>query len=372
VEVFIVSDNQAVVAKLQQILARHDIDCPPSNIVSIRLAEQMMTRNEFNPDLIFVAFTPDTDPALAILEELRKRTHAKLIAVGSANDPRKILQVIHAGPDDYLDQDNDLESQVAVLLERLSSSMENRSGDGTLITVMSSNGGAGCSMLATNLAFALAKHCERCCLCDLDLRRGDLAALLNLKPRHSLIDVCSNVQKLDRKMFENSLLEHAGGVHLLASTASLDDVQQVTSDAVEKIMQFARQSFPWVVVDLEDYFHREQFRVLQLSDVIFLTFRFDFSSLRNARRTIDYLEKMGLDREKIQLVVNQHGRAKELSTDQAESALRMKVSHYIPDDPKTVILSFNRGVPALLDDPRSKVSKAITKLAETLLEPVKT
>ncbi|MCH7987831.1 MAG: P-loop NTPase [Planctomycetes bacterium] len=370
-KIFIVSDNQAVVAKLQKILARNNINCPLSNIISIRLAEQMLTRGEFDPELIFVAFSSVTDPVLAILKDLRKHTQAKLIAVGSANDPRKILQCVHAGPDDYLDQDNDLESQVELLLERLRSSMQSRSGKGKLITVMSSNGGAGCSMISTNLAFALAKNNGRSCLCDLDLRRGDLASLMNLKPRYSLIDVCSNVHKLDRKMFENSLLVHEGGVHLLASTAGLNDVQQVTSDAVEKIMQFARQSFPWVVVDLEDYFHREQFRVLQLSDVILLTFRLDFSSLRNARRTIDYLDKTGLDRSKIQLVVNQHGRAKELSTEEAESALRMKISHHIPDDPKTVILSFNRGVPALLDDPRSKVSKVITKLAESLLEPVK-
>jgi pilus assembly protein CpaE len=199
--------------------------------------------------------------------------------------------------------------------------------------------------------------------CDLDLRRGDLGSMLDLKPRHTIIDLCANVQKLDRQMFDEALVKHEGGVHLLGAPRRLDDVQQITSDGVEKIMCFARNAFPFVVVDLEDFFHREQFRALQLSDVILFVYHMDFSALRNTRRTLEYMQKAGIDLDKVQLVANQYGRPKELSISQVESALRAKTQHYLPDDPRTVIHSLNCGVPALVESPRSKLSRAIRKLA---------
>lgn len=372
----IVSDNLSTAARLQSIVVDYGVDCPSSHVVSVGGALEIVGHQsqvgpaEQKPDVIFVVVSPDVDRGLAVLEQLKRTTCGKLVAVGAADDPHLILRVVHAGPDDYLDESGDLEAEVETLLERLRTTYRAGESMGRLITLMSPSGGCGCSMIASNLAVALAENHGQCGLCDLDLRRGDLASMLNLKPRHTIIDLCSNVQKLDQQMFEQSLLQHESGVRLLAAPQSFDDVQQVTSDAVEKVMQFARMTFPCVVVDLEDFFHREQFRVLQLSDEIFFILRLDFSALRNARRTLDYLQSVGVDRDKFQLVVNQFGRPKELQPEQAEEALSMKIAHFVPDDPKSVVLSFNRGVPVISESPRSKLAQAIRKLAASAFDPV--
>ena len=44
-----------------------------------------------------------------------------------------------------------------------------------------------------------------------------MATGLNLKPRHSIADLCHNIDKLDQKMFEQSLIEHPSGVFVLAA-----------------------------------------------------------------------------------------------------------------------------------------------------------
>jgi pilus assembly protein CpaE len=363
----IVSDNQAISQKIRGVLLQHRVECSLANVVSLSGALQSIDQSDAAPDLIFISLSPEPERALSVLHQLRRRTQSKLVAVGAAHDAKEILRVVHAGSDDYLDEEGELEGQITGLLDRVELLLNSDANRGRIITVMSSSGGVGCSMIASNLAFALANPPRKCCLCDLDLRRGDLASMLNLKPRHTIIDLCANLQKLDRQMFDEALLPHEQGVFLLAAPRRLDDVQQVTSDGVEKILHFARSAFPFVVVDLEDFFHREQFRVLQLSDRILFVYRMDFSALRNTRRTLDYLQKAGIDRDKVQLVANQYGRPKELSLGQVEEALKMKTLHYVPDDPRTVVHSLNCGVPAIVGNPRSKLAKAIWKLASNAL-----
>ena len=367
---FIVSDNQETATRIRIILSSQDIDCPLTHIVSIDRAAEFVTTGSRDADLVFVVLTPDAERALTSLKELRKSTSATLVAIGSAQDPQQILRVIHSGPDDYLDEEGDLAGEIQALLKRLRSRTHHQTTQGQVITVLSPSGGSGCSMLAANLAAALAKQHGSAGLCDLDLRRGDLASLLNLKPRYTLIDLCRNLQKLDQELFDQSMLVHESGIHLLAAPQSFADVQQVTSDAAETIIRLAAGTFPFVVVDLEDFFHREQFRVMQLSDTILFVLRLDFSALRNARRTLDYLDSVGVDREKLQLVVNQYGRPKELSPSQAEEALGMEISYFVPDEPRTAVSSFNQGNPVVLETPRRKIAKAVTQMAARVSEGV--
>jgi pilus assembly protein CpaE len=362
----IASDTQGIASEVRRALLERGGECPLANLVSIDSAAEAAARMEREPDVVFFAVNGDADRCLAAVEAMRRQTKAKLVAVGSADDPRLILRMVHAGAADFVDAEGNLASGLDELMNRLQSRANSAAAQGRLITILSPSGGAGCSFLAVNLAAALAKSAGRCVLCDFDLRQGDLASLLNLKPPHTIIDICRNLQRLDPQVFQQSLAEHACGVHLLAGPHTYDDVLQITETAAEKIVSMARASFPFVIVDLEDFFHREQFRVLQLSDIVFVVLRAEFVSVRNTRRTLDYLASVGVDAGKIRLVVNQFGRPNELSKAQAAGALQMEVAHYIPYDPNKVVQSINLGVPLVLEFPRAKPSHAICEIAGSL------
>ena len=368
---FIVSDNQSAAENLRRILVDQRIDCGIPNVLTTDRALNMSARFAEAAELVFVILSAEVDRALSLITSVRKNTRANLVAVGSARDPQCILRVVQAGSDSYLDEDGDLADQVRATVERLQVQVrEEGTVNGEVITITASNGGTGRSTTAANLAFGLAEH-GRCCLIDLDLRRGDLASMVNVKPRHTIVDVCSNTHSLDEHMFQDAICDCGNNVHLLAAPQSLDDVQQVTTDGVEQVLQFARAAFDYVVVDLEDFFHREQFRVLQLSDVILFMLRIDFNGLRNTRRTVEFLRQAGVDKDKLQLVANQSGRPKELSAAQAEDALGAKIAYFIPDDPKTQNHSLNSGVPAIMESPRSKLARAIRQLTSVRADSVK-
>src|SRR5262249_21724236 len=97
-----------------------------------------------------------------------------------------------------------------------------------------------------------------------------------------------------------------------------------------------------------------------------LVLRLDFTSLRNARRTLDQLEQTGINREQVRLVINRYGQPKQLAISAAEQALGLKTFHFIPDDPKTINQATNAAIPAALNYPKAGVSKSITGLARSL------
>jgi pilus assembly protein CpaE len=217
-----------------------------------------------------------------------------------------------------------------------------------------------------NIAAALASKHKRVGLIDLKLESGDLAALLDLKPTFTLSDLCQNSARLDHVMFERSLVTHDSGIHLLAPPLELADVRHVHAETVGLAVTLARSSFPYVVADLDHSFHEEQIVVLRQSDIVLVVFRLDFISLRNVRRSLEYLELLGIPRDNVRLIANRYGQSQEVPFAKAEEALGMKISHYVPEDSKTVNRANNHGVPVVLSAPSAKVSKSISLIASSV------
>jgi pilus assembly protein CpaE len=214
----------------------------------------------------------------------------------------------------------------------------------------------------------LARDHKRCGLLDLKPGRGDLAALLDLKPTFTLADLCLNLERLDRAMFERVLAQHPSGVHLLGSPQVFGGTRVVTPKGVTQALNLASRLFPYVVVDLEDCFHEEQVVVLHRAAVVLLIIRLDFTSLRNARRILDHLQELEIPAAQVRLVANRYGQANELPQDEAEAALGVRISHCVPEDPKTINGANNTGIPAVLKAPSAKVSQSIAHMSRQLLE----
>jgi pilus assembly protein CpaE len=285
-----------------------------------------------------------------------------VLVVGPASETKLVLRALRGGADDYIDE-LELEAELRAALERLAAERPDQAEGGRTIVVLGPSGGCGSSTLAVNLATVLAKEHQSSVLIDLKLETGDLAALLDLKPTHTLADLCQNVSRMDRVLFERSLARHASGVHLLASPLGFADIVHVTPEGIRQALLMARASFPYVVVDLDHSFRDEQVQALRLADLVLLVLRLDFASLRTARRVLEHLERLGLDQDRVRLVVNRYGQPKEVPAAKAEEALGIKIAHFIPDDPKTVNRANNNGVPVVIESPSAKVARCVAKLA---------
>ncbi len=364
--VFLATDDEKQAAVVRKVLLREGLDCPVANVVRVDLAAQLLPRTPV--DLIVVDLPDDYESSLRVLGWLEKlpRAHGQwIMAIGPTADAKMLLRALRGAIDDYLDR-TDLEAELMAALARWRSTLMRQEQAGKLIAVLAPSGGSGSSTLAVNLATVLAKLHKIAALIDLKLETGDLAALLDLKPTYTLADLCLNIERMDRTLFERSLTRHTSGVHLLSAPRHYDDISRVTPEGVHQALALAKSSFPYVLVDLDHSFRAEQVEVLLEADSILLVLRLDFASLRNTHRALEHLERLGVDRDRIYLIVNRYGQPKEIPFSKAEEALGMKIFHYVPDDPKAINRANNNGVPVVTESPSSRVAKSLTKLAQSV------
>jgi Flp pilus assembly protein CpaB len=363
-QAFVVSDNDELGAKVRRALLRHGQDCPAANLLSLDLATTALTLER--PDLVVVILSPQPERAMGALADLRAMVAARLLAVGPASDPKVIRRAYQMGASDYIDED-DFDAELSAALGRAQGSETAAAESGRTIVVLGPSGGCGASTLAANLATVLAREHKRALLVDLKLEAGDLAALLDVRPTYTLRDLCENVARLDRAIFERCLVHHDSGVHLLAPPRSIADTHAITAEGVRQAIALGRNLYPYVIVDLDHSFREEQLQTLRQADLVLLVMRLDFTALRNTQRTLEFLEQTaGVSRERVRLVVNRYGQPTTLTAAKAEEALGLKISHYIPDDPKTINRANNNGVPVVLESPSAKVSRSVTQLAGSL------
>jgi pilus assembly protein CpaE len=365
IKVILVGDHEFLIKASCKVLGREGITIAPSQQFALSQAKAKLTSE--TPDLVLLILPPDPELGLASLIEVRTAVQAKIFAIGPVSNTKLVLRALRHGADDYIDQDElDTELREAMVSIRNQGVGGPKTQSGRVIAVLASSGGSGSSTLATNIGICLAKEHQSTALFDLRLDSGDLASLLDVQPTYTIADLCQNVARLDKVMLEHSLTRHESGLKLLASPTHFSDALYVNSEGVQRLLSLARTSFPFVVIDIDRSFHEEQVIPLQQADIILIVVRPDFVSLRNARRSLDQLERFGIESSRVRLVINRKGMPREVPVSKVEEVLKIKLFHAIPDDPWSMNRATNTGLPVVLDAPSSKASKCIKRLASEL------
>lgn len=319
------------------------------------------------PDVIVLVQPDELAETVALVRELALVCRSPVMAIGAAEDPQRILTVLQAGATEYVDRDawsTALEGTVIRLRTRAAQPRSTVAGH--LLGVVSGSGGTGTSTVATNIAVSLAQRHQRALLIDLDLEKGDLTAMLDLRPQFTMTDLCENVARLDRNLYEQILTPHSSGLHLLAAPYDPGVSAPLHVRGVRRALAFARETFPYTVLDLGCAGTTLQREALTHVDSLSLVLRLDYPSIRNARRFLDRLADWGIDRERVRLVANRYGQWRQLPVAQAEAALGQSIGCLLPDDPTTMNRAINNGRPVVLGAPRTRIARKLTDFSISL------
>jgi pilus assembly protein CpaE len=362
--VLIASDDERAAQRIWEVFARNGWEDSTRHTVPLELVADRASR--LLPELVVVVLPSSPAEGLQALRETRNTLpKVHVLAMGPATEAKLVLNALHAGADEYVDESM-LEGEVAAALVRFKAKHAPQVAGrraGQVIAVLGPSGGSGSSTLAVNLSTALAGRSGECGLIDLRLAAGDLVAMLDLQPTHTIAALCDRLARVDQSMFEQFFVRHPSGVHLLAAPREYADIRRVTGKGVRRTLALSRVRFPYTVIDLDNAFDDEQVEALWQSDTVFLVLRLDYTSVRNARRALDNIKQLGIGLDRVRLVANRYREAKQLRAGQAEEALEMRIKHYIPDDPARVNRAINKGIPLVLQRPSAKVSKSIVDLA---------
>jgi pilus assembly protein CpaE len=233
-----------------------------------------------------------------------------------------------------------------------------------VITVFSTKGGAGKSVIAVNLAVALAKKATRpVVLVDADLQFGDIAVMLKLAPQNTIVDAVNANDRLDTSFIESLLATHLpSGVKVLPAPLEPAFADQIGSSQMLRVLDALRGYASIIVVDTPAYFNDVVLGLIEHSDDVVLVAGMDIPNIKNVKIGLQTLRLLNIPLHKLKLVLNRANSKVKLDVGEVEKTLGIKADCLIPSD-VVVPQSVNKGVAVVLDAPRSGVTKAIEELA---------
>jgi len=238
---------------------------------------------------------------------------------------------------------------------------------GTIVTVFSPKGGTGKTVLATNLASAMAKREGRkTLLLDLDLQFGDAAIMLGAEPEKTIFDLVVAPGELDSEKLSGYATHHPCGLELLPAPLRPEDAELVTEAKVARLLEVAREAYEVIVVDTSPFFHGAMLATLDRTDELFLLAALDVPTIKNVKLALQTLELLSFPRDRIRVILNRANSKVGMKPGDVENALGMKISHQVPSD-RAVPVGVNRGEPVVLHDAGAEFTRAVVDIAKALV-----
>lgn len=240
-----------------------------------------------------------------------------------------------------------------------------------VVALMSAQGGAGSTFLATSLGSALAARGCRTAVLDLDLAHGDATVFLtDQSGPTTLADLAAQHARLDAALLEAALLDCGSGLRLLPAPQRLDSALAIRPESVAHIVELACARFDAVVLDLGRGPQAATLPALDLAGSLQVVVPPSLAGLHGARRLLALLRELDMARDRTRLVINRVGQPGELTASDLRRALGFEHAREIPDSPAAVASATDHGVPIGRHAPRDAVSRALARWAEELVPAV--
>jgi len=243
-----------------------------------------------------------------------------------------------------------------------------------VISIFSTKGGVGRTFIVTNLAIALAQKItkgKKVLLFDTDLQLpGNMAMLLNLKPKKPLIDLIPDWRKgnyTPSQIGEYIIHYPAASVDLLLLILTAEERPYVDEKFISCVLSDLSKEYEFIVCDSGRTFNKTLVAILEQTNLILLAINPDILSVYQAKEDIKILQSLYFPAKMMRVVLNRAESTGGVSWQEVRAALPCDIISRIPSEGKAVGSALNRGIPVVLDSPRSRVSLVLDKLAEDLL-----
>jgi pilus assembly protein CpaE len=326
------------------------------------------------PDLIIVELAvkerADASPASVVGALTRSCPDAAVFVTGADVSADLVIEAIRAGAVEFLRrpvQRTDLEAALEKLL-RLRRATPPPPRVGKITSVFSTKGGLGVTTLATNLAVCLAERAADTILIDLDTRQSDVATFLNLRYTYSVLDALESLERLDDSLLQGLLVKHPSGLMVLPGPTRVER-GQLPAEQVQAALEIIRSHFAHVVLDLRHDFDPGTIAALEASDSILYLTGLTVSALRSGSAGLAAFRHLGLNLQRVKVVVMRDGTGEDVTLKHAQEALGVPIYWRTPSDYPTVVSAINAGQPVVMAASRSKIARNLRELAAGLYRP---
>jgi MinD-like ATPase involved in chromosome partitioning or flagellar assembly len=233
-----------------------------------------------------------------------------------------------------------------------------------LVVVFSGKGGVGKSLIATNLAVALAADGERAAIVDLDLQFGDVAVMLHAESHPTAIDALAQQgEQVDAEFIEEVMATGPEGVRALLAPASPEFADLVNTANLRAILRELAKEYDHIVVDTPSHLEERNLEAIEMADQIVIVTSFNFAAVKDTKITLKLLQSLGVDRDKICVVLNQTRAKVSFQRSEVEESLRFRVLTVLPFEPRLDDFIDN-GQQIVTAEPKAEFSKQFRLLVD--------
>jgi pilus assembly protein CpaE len=331
-----------------------------------------------SPDLLVVVCDGYSEGALSFIGGTVRQWPERPVVVLCGGSPNGFVRrVFEAGADDIVPLPNGAggpsPEDVAFALRKAvarksGSSRAGGAAAGAMICVVGPKGGIGKTLVASNLAAALADAGERVAMVDLDLQFGDLGLALGLKPGKTIYDLATSSGSLDAEKLGAYLAPHDSGVRALLAPTRPDQAGSITVEFLDRVYATLRSTNDYVVVDTPPGFTSEVVASIDSSSHVCVIGMLDSFALKSTKLALETLELMGYEQERIRLVLNRADSRVGITHEDVVTIVGREPDLLVPSD-REITRSVNGGSPIVLSEKRSEAAKAFRSLATLYSSP---
>ncbi|MDI1301020.1 MAG: AAA family ATPase [bacterium] len=303
----------------------------------------------------------------AALERIVARCPQLPIVVATSQQSAELLQLaMRSGVREVVNID---EASLRDVMQRMLARIAAANGHaaGKIIAFIPAKFSCGATFLATSLGYSLSKRSgKRVLLIDLNMEGGDAALFVSDKePETTLADVCRQIQRLDASFLAACTVTPYPGFSVLAAPGDPESALLVKPEHLSAILHVAVNNYDYVILDVDRVMGGVSIHALDAANIIFVVIQAVLPYLRDARRLLKIFSGLGYSQEKNRFVVNRHDKVADISVEDIEKSLEVKISHVIPNSYRNVISSVNQGVPLAVLVPNDPVVHGIEAIADT-------
>jgi pilus assembly protein CpaE len=242
-----------------------------------------------------------------------------------------------------------------------------------VVVAFSGKGGTGTSMVATNLAVTLAGGARgRAALVDIDLQFGDAASMLRVENhQQSLADLAPKGDDIESDLLDRVLATGPAEVRVLRAPATPELAETIAAADLRSIIRATARAHQFVVIDTPSAIDERVLEVFELADRVLLVTSYNLSAVRGTKTTLLLLEALGVDPERIDVVLNHTRPRTNYRREDIEVILGRPVIDDLPYDQR-VDASLDSGTPIVLAEPDAELARRLVALAQIFPAPAAT
>ena len=315
------------------------------------------------PDVVIIDLDTDPDYTLEIVESISSFASSTVMVFSRRSDLSMAVRCMRAGAREFLNLpvvQSDISGALARVAVRRPGAIRARRTTGKLLVFLGTKGGCGVTTLASNFAVAVAQESGRkILLIDFGLPLGDAALNLGVSAQYSTASAFRDTARLDARFLDSLLTTHSSELSILAAPNEFIDAEP-PADAIDKLIQVARQSFDFVVVDCGSRLDLKSTSLFDPASIVYLVAQVGVTELRNANRLITQLFSSRGHR--LQIILNRYS-PQSLLYDETHitKALTRPAQWRIPDDYATARRTQSMATALVLQD--APIATAIRQMA---------